>query len=173
MIIRKCEEKDIEEAGAFYDRTVLWLDQHINYPKWIYRSYPSTGYVRDKCSMGSMYLCLTDGEIAAVFVLDDDPENDYAHGTWSAKLGHGEYLVIHALGVDPTIERSGIGSEVLRFCEEYAAQRGYKALRVDVVPENTPAKAFYEKNGFRYTGDADLKRGIEDIPVFSLYEKEL
>ena len=173
MIIRKCREKDIEEAGAFYDRTVLYLEEHTNYPKWTYGSYPSEGYVREMYSRGNMYLCFRDGDIAAAFVLDDDPEDEFANGTWPTGLRNGEYLVIHAMAVDRSAGRSGIGTEILGFCEREARDKGYRALRVDVVPDNHPAKAFYEKNGFVYTGDADLKRGIEYIPLFSLYEKEL
>ena len=47
----------------------------------------------------------------------------------------------------------------------------YKAFRTYIVSENIPARRFYEKNGFTYAGEADLGRGIEDIPVFGLLEK--
>lgn len=33
---------------------------------------------------------------------------------------------------------------------------GFRALRVDIVPGNLPAKKLYEKNGFQYVGDTDL-----------------
>ena len=29
MLIRKCLDTDIVNAGKFYDRVVLWLDNHI------------------------------------------------------------------------------------------------------------------------------------------------
>ncbi len=35
---------------------------------------------------------------------------------------------------------------------------------------NYPARQLYEKKGFTFAGDADLDRGIEEIPIFSLYE---
>ena len=60
---------------------------------------------------------------------------------------------------------------MVRFCVDKAKSNGFQALRVDIVPENLPAKKLYEKNGFTWAGDADLERGIENIPVFSLYEK--
>ena len=37
MQIRKSEESDIEAVGKFYDEVILWLDAHINYPKWQYK----------------------------------------------------------------------------------------------------------------------------------------
>lgn len=42
-----------------------------------------------------------------------------------------------------------------------------------VVPGNVPAIRLYEKMGFTYAGTADLLRGIEDIPLFDLYEMNL
>lgn len=37
MRIEKCRKEDVAHIGAFYDRVVLWLDNHINYPKWMYK----------------------------------------------------------------------------------------------------------------------------------------
>jgi hypothetical protein len=44
---------------------------------------------------------------------------------------------------------------------------------VDIVPDNLPARKLYEKEGFTYAGDVDLERGIEEIPLFSLFELDL
>lgn len=49
-------------------------------------------------------------------------------------------------------------------------QNGYKGIRLNVVPDNIPARRLYEKCGFKYVGDVDLERGIEEIPMFSMYE---
>ncbi|MBP5738044.1 MAG: hypothetical protein J6X38_03055, partial [Abditibacteriota bacterium] len=57
MKIRKCTEADVTAVGAFYDKVVLWLDAHVNYPKWIYKEYPSEISVRDMTSRGEQYMC--------------------------------------------------------------------------------------------------------------------
>ena len=59
---------------------------------------------------------------------------------------------------------------MVEFCIQYAKDKNYKGLRLDVVPDNIPAKRLYENCGFQYVGDVDLERGIEAIPVFSMYE---
>ena len=46
MQIRKSKESDIEAVGKFYDEVILWLDAHINYPKWQYKIYPCEKYAR-------------------------------------------------------------------------------------------------------------------------------
>ena len=171
--IRKCREEDIPEAGRFYDRVVKWLDQHINYPKWTYKVYPSEDSVRNQTRDGGQYLCLEDGKIVGAFVLNTDPEGSYWKGRWEKELAEGSYLVVHALAVDPERQREGIASQVVWYCIGQAREGGYQAVRLDVVPGNDPAKALYEKHGFRYAGDADLDRGIDHIPVFSMFELNL
>ena len=170
MEIRKCHVAEIAAAGAFYDDVVLWLDRHVNYPKWVYRVYPSEDSVREQAAAGNQYLCLENGSIAAAFVLNDDPDGAYGKGHWKKTLPDGSCLILHALAVRPDLQGQGLASEIIRFCAEQAKERGYRALRLDIVPENLPAARLYEKNGFTPAGTVDLERGIEGIPLFSLYE---
>ena len=86
MEIRKCLEQDIAETGAFYDRVVQWLDAHINYPKWIYRVYPSTGYVSEMTEAGELYICMEDGRIVGAFALNADPQGACDRGSWKQDL---------------------------------------------------------------------------------------
>ncbi len=83
---------------------------------------------------------------------------------------HGEYLVIHALAIATDRRGKGLGEEIVNFCIEEARKNGYKDLRLDAVPDNIPALKLYKKSGFVYVGDADLDRGIDYIPTFSLLE---
>ena len=85
-------------------------------------------------------------------------------------LPDGDYMVPHTLAVAPDRQGKGTASEIIRFCISRAQSGGYRALRVDIVPTNHPARKLYEKNGFTYAGDVDLGRGIEGIPEFSLFE---
>ena len=52
----------------------------------------------------------------------------------------------------------------------YPSEASVRAIRVDIVPTNDPARRLFEKNGFIYAGDVDLELDIGDIPAFSLYE---
>ena len=173
MIIRKCKEEDIKSAGAFYDMIVEWLDLHINYPKWMYKVYPSEESVRLMVDEGSQYLCLADGKIVAAFVLNTDPQGNYKKGLWTRDLPEGSYLVLHTLAVDPESRRKGLADEIIRFCTDKAKEGGYQAIRLDIVPGNIPAEHLYKKNGFSCVGDVDLDRGYEEIPIFQLYEKNI
>ena len=171
--IRKCRQDDIVSAGAFYDDVVSYLDAHINYPKWMYRDYPSEDYARAMTEDGSQYICLSGDRIVGAFVLNMDPQGNYDKGSWSMALKSGEYMVIHALATAPDLHGRGLGAHIVRFCIDEARRLGCRAVRLDIVPGNLPAQHLYEKLGFKYVGDEDLDRGIDRIPLFSLYEYSL
>lgn len=170
MIIRKCSEDDIEAAGRFYDRTVKYLCEHTNYPKWTYKEYPSESYVREMVEAKCQFICVDGEEIVGAFVLNDDPQGAYENARWSRKLSGGEYMVCHALASEATLQGQGIGTQMVAYCIDCAKKNGYQAIRLDVVPDNIPAKKLYEKCGFQYVGDVDLERNIDEIPMFSMYE---
>lgn len=108
--------------------------------------------------------------ILAAFALSAEPQGNYQKGNWSQTLEEGSYLVLHALAIDPKKQRRGIGTEIIQFCIAKAKKENYKAIRVDIVPTNHPARRLFEKNGFVYVGDVDLELGVGNIPAFSLYE---
>ena len=168
--IRKCNKEEITQTGQFYDSVVLWLSDHINFPRWIYRVYPSENSVRMMAEAEAQYICVKDGSILGAFALNAEPQGNYQKGRWSRELVDGTYMVIHALAVGPKTQRQGLGSEIIRFCVDKAKSEGFKAIRVDVVPTNDPARRLFERNGFTYVGDVDLELDIGNIPTFSLYE---
>lgn len=169
-VIRQCAEADIARTGEFYDRVVRRLEETINYPRWIYGVYPGRAFAGEMTEEGCQYICLEGETIVGAFVLNTDPRGDYSRGRWRRDLADGSYGVIHALAVDPAARRRCLASRIIGFCADQAREGGYAALRADIVPSNLPARRLFEKNGFTYAGDADLGRGLAEIPVFSLYE---
>lgn len=170
MQIRKAALTDFDAAAELYDKVALNLERGINYPSWTYGVYPCADTVKDGLDNESLFVCTDGGRIIGVFILNTDPAGDYSAGEWSAPLEDGEYMVIHSLAVDPEIKRSGTGKAMVEFCLAYAKEKGYKAIRLDAVPKNTPARRMYEKLGFLFAGEKDLKREDTGIPLFALYE---
>lgn len=174
MEIHRCRTEEAEAAGAFYDRVVLDLTQHVNYPKWEYRVYPSYAYAKETAEKGELYLCMDEkNEIAGVYVLNTEPGGTYEDGNWVQALRRGEYLVIHAFAVGPERRGQHIGEYMLQYALKKAADEGCRAVRVDVVPGNEPAIRLYEKLGFSYAGASGLGRNHLEIPLFALYERNL
>ncbi len=173
MNIFKCLENDLDRTAAFYDKVTEYLEQNINYPKWTHGEYPGRESTEKAIIGGIQYICTDNDRVVGAFILNEDPQGDYSVGDWKRELNEGEYLVIHTLATDPEIYHKGLGKKMVGYCISLAKENGYKALRLDVVPTNTPARALYEKMGFSYAGEKDLLRGIADIPLFALYELNL
>lgn len=171
VVIKRCGMEDVEIVGKFYDGEIWHMDESgTNYPKWRYGDYPSVQSVRAAIGKGTQYACLLDGHLCGAFVLDENPGGAYERGNWSVALHEGEYLIIHALAVSHELAGQGIGAAAVTYCMNYAKAAGYKAVRIDVVPSNLPARGLYEKMGFTFAGEADLNRKIAAIPTFVLYE---
>ena len=170
MQIIKCTKEHIDAVTDFYDAATAYLEATVNYPMWTHKEYPSRESVTEDIANGSQYACIEDDAVVGAFVMDFDPRGNYACGDWSRYIPEGEYLVVHALGVDHTQSRRGIATMMMKYVLDYAREHHIPAVRLDVVPTNTPARALYEGLGFRFAGIYDLDRGFENIPVFTLYE---
>ncbi len=59
---------------------------------------------------------------------------------------------LQRIAVDPRVERTGLGSALLQTAVGWAAERGTRAMVLNVRPGNSRARAFYERHGFRETG---------------------
>lgn len=173
MKIRKCTLEDLEAVAGLYDRAVLRLLQTVNYPKWEYGVYPSKISAEKAIKQGVQYQCEEDGRVLGAFILNEEPQGNYEKGSWTKDLRKGEYLVIHTLATDPVCQGKGVGKAMVEFCTGHAKALGYMALRIDVVPENLPARRLYERMGFSFAGEVDLDRNIPEIPTFALYERNL
>jgi tRNA threonylcarbamoyladenosine biosynthesis protein TsaB len=60
------------------------------------------------------------------------------------------------IAIDKAVHRQGLGSRLMRWCEQRARQHGIDGLLLEVRPSNRSAVAFYEHHGFRQVG---LRRG--------------
>ena len=169
MKLIKCEESHLPMVTDFYHQIVEYLETHINYPHWS-SEHPSDESIREAIRHGEQYVCIENGEAVGAVLLSENPDGDYDSGGWSRKLKQGEYLSVHVLGVKPDCFNSGVGSFIVDECISIAEKSGYKALRLDIVPDNTPAERLYKKKGFVYAGTIDLKRETAPIPLFDLYE---
>jgi len=176
--IRLAKDEEVKDVGKFYDRVVKQLDADgKNFPLWDLGEYPSYTSALAAHEDGSLYVCVDEwkhGEkIVAAFVFDEKVHGKYEKGSWSLELKAGEFALIHALAVAPEAHGRKIGRKIVDFCIEEAKEKGYKAIRLDVVPNNLPAKKLYEGAGFQKIGDYDLELGDEKLNPLTLYEYNL
>ena len=171
MDIILCEISHLKELTEFYNKIVIYLEKTENYPLWIYGVYPCESTIKEAIQKNDQYAYIQNNKIIGAFVLNEDPGGNYENAEIEFKRG--EYLVIHTLASDLESYRKGIATHMIKFCIDKAKREGYKAIYVDVVPTNTPAKSLFGKNGFKYLGDFNLDRSFKDIPLFSIMELKL
>ena len=172
MELIQCNEALLPMTKEFYHQVIDYLETHTNYPFWS-SEHPSDASIEDAAERGEQYVCIDGGEVIGAVVLSEDPDGDYASGSWSRDLKKGEYLTLHVLAASPSQYQRGVGGFLVDGCIALARERGYRALRLDIVPTNTPAERLYRKKGFFYAGTVDLKRPTAPIPLFDLYELNL
>ena len=76
-------------------------------------------------------------------------------------------LYIEALAVLPGFRRQGIAEKLLIHCGQYAAQKGYHYLALDVANDNVPARTLYEKLGFVYQKDRPVPYDVFGFRCFA------
>ena len=170
MIIKKCDLSHLNILTEFYTEVVDYLVKTVNYPRWMPGVYPCKQSIEKAIRNGFQYGAFDlNGNILGAFVFNDDPDGNYDVGDWKITLKSGEYMVIHTLATRIDSYGKGVATQMVKFCIDKAKARGYKAIRLDVVPDNYPAIKLYQKCGFVFAGEKDLQRGFEHIPTFCLY----
>lgn len=172
MELITCSAAQLEAVAKLYSEVVNYLEQTINYPKWS-QDYPCRQTVQEAIAQRQQYACVEQGQMLGAMILNEEPNGNYGAGAWSRELRQGQYLVLHTLAVHPMAQKRGVGSYLVDCCREIALQKGYRAIRLDVVPQNLPAIKLYESKGFVCAGERDLQRNIAEVPRFTLYELNL
>lgn len=109
-----------------------------------------------------MYVGFQDGEATAgIILLTDDP-------LFWPDVRPGESLFRHKLAVVPAFQGSGVASAMLSFARARARTHGKRYLRLDFAAERPKLRAFYERHGFRRSGE----RTVEGFDA-ALYERKV
>ena len=171
MEIILCKENNLKDLTQFYNKIILYLEKSNNFPHWVYGIYPSESTIKIDIEKRNQYACINKGIIIGGF-LNEDPGGKIENAKIEFKRG--EFLIIHTLATDYEFQRKGIASKMIKFCIEKAKKEKYKAIYVDIVPENIPSQNLFKKCGFSYLGNFDLERTFDKtIPLFSIYEFKL
>lgn len=114
----------------------------------------------------TLYVGTIDDDIAVVYAVNKDADEQYANGTWA--YPDSEYCIIHRLCVNPKYQNRGVARETLGYIETTLRKNGTESIRLDVFTENPYALKLYRGNGYREVGTAHWRKG-----TFLLMEKPL
>ena len=166
-MIRKAVEEDAERLAEI----------HISGWRHAYRGILSDDFLFGKLNVcrragnirkelaeggGEHYVVAAGSGVAAFMVVGPSRDEDKRDG------GRFELWAIY---VEPAMKRSGLGGELLAFCEQEAARRGMREVSLWVLERNLAGRAFYEKHGYRPDGAAKtLERlpSADGVPVVEI-----
>lgn len=167
-MVRQATENDIEAIVAGYEALLTFEQEHGSQSNWVLGVYPTVKVPEKNVPLGTMIVLEEDGEICASMVLNNEQAAEYADIPWQYSGEGDAVLVVHTLCIPPTKAGKGYGSQMVRYAKERAIAEGCSVVRIDTYAYNEPAKALYQKHGFRIAGYADsLLEGV--IPEKMVY----
>lgn len=161
--------EDFPRVRAFY-HSIIDEMQHLPwFPCWEKDVYPTDAGLRGYIDRGEMRLLVIGGEIAAAAALGHQLDcGDNVR--WPSGAEDGETAAVNMVAVHPRFARQGLGRQIVSHLMALAREQGLRALRLDVVDINEPAKRLYTGLGFQYVRSATTAFDDGSSLNFDLYE---
>lgn len=89
----------------------------------------------------------------AQYLLAKNGDSALLQGCVSLQAVSPETWYLGSLTVNPALQKTGLGRELLAAAEDYAAARGARTIAMTVVNVRDALIAWYERRGYRRTGE--------------------
>lgn len=167
MIFRKSTEKDLKDIMKIIKEAKEFLKEN-KVDQW-QSGYPNEEVILLDIEKGYSYVLEDNGIVIGTTALSFDGEETYDKIHEGAWISSGEYGVIHRIAVDRNIKIKGLGTEIIKRCEEICLDKGIKNIKIDTHEDNLTMQKLLEKNNFKYCGIIYLEGDIKRIAL----EKEI
>ena len=124
--------------------------------RWIYGKHPTDVMIQSYIDRQEMYLYMDGQNIAAMTAITMYQSEDYHEIFWSQNLKDDEVASLHIFAVAPEYQGKGVAKRMMADIISLVKKNGKKAIRLDALASNTPARRMYEKFGFAYRGNQTL-----------------
>lgn len=172
-MIRKAVSRDIPWVAEIYEEILDQQERGEAKIGWVRGVYPTAQTAQEALDAGELFVDEEKGRILAAAKINQKQEECYAGGDWACPAAEGEVMVLHTLVVSPRAAGRGCGTRFVGFYEQYARERGCRALRMDTNEINAVARRLYGKLGFHEVGIVPCRfNGIPGVRLV-LLEKEL
>ena len=155
MEIRKTRPEELDEVMEIYAYARQFMAEHGNAGQWG-TTKPGREEVAADIEQGHSYVCVEQGEIAAVFYYKEGVDPTYVKIYEGAWVNDAPYGVVHRIASAGKVK--GAGS----FCLNWAFQQCGN-LKIDTHRDNTVMQNTLKKNGFVQCGIIYLEDGDERL----------
>ena len=173
MDLLQAKPQDFDAVRGFYHSLIDDMEAAGGIITWVKDVYPSPAFLRKSLQEGTLHLGMEDGQIAAAMVLDGEANESYPQDAWKVAADDSQVMVIHALGVHPRFGGRGLGATMTQAALAIAREQGMKAVRLDVLKGNEPARRIYLKCGFESVGWVQMHYENTGLADFELFERAL
>lgn len=171
MIFREAEKEDFYKIRSLYWILIDQEQDEPSFPHWKKGIHPSDEMIQISIDRRQLYVLADGAEIAACVIANDEKVDGYADAPW--QIDSDVVMVLHVLAVHPNHRGKGLARRLVENVIEQERKAGKKALRLDVIENNTTAEKLYQKLGFRYIQTKTLYYDVVGEMTFKLYERVL
>lgn len=159
----------------FYDAVIDSADPGQPGPKWTKGVYPAAADVRTAIGDGAFYLAFdtTGADLVGAFVLANAEDEVYERHPFPSGLPQADARVVHLLAVGTPYRGQGYASAMMEFVAEEGRNQGARAIRLDILVDNTPAARLYESCGYVNCGTVTMSYEDTGETECTLYELRL
>jgi ribosomal protein S18 acetylase RimI-like enzyme len=128
--------------------------------------YPNETILKEDIVKRQMFAGMVNNEIASIFVLNKEFDDEYLTAQWEHK--NDDFIILHRICVKVSFQNKGIGTKTMEMIEEKMKGAGIKSMRLDAFSKNPYSLKMYNKLGYKKVGEANWRKGL-----FYIFEKTL
>ena len=167
---RQAVQEDMDGVLALYDQVIERFQAQTGTMAWRKGVYPTRANFQQAIQAGALYLGELEGALAAGMIITQGTDKTYGDPPWQVDAPDEATAVIHTLGVSPSCTGRGLALEMLEGATRLAREKGWQALRLDVLEHNCPALRLYERAGYTYIATKQIWYESTGLANFLLYE---
>ncbi|MBK3642177.1 GNAT family N-acetyltransferase [Streptomyces sp. MBT33] len=142
-VIRPAVEGDLATVIELWEHAAAWLrDRGID--QWQYP--PRSERIMENIAAGECWIIEDDGVPIATITVDDHADPDF----WSPEEAAEPALYVHRMAVRRDVSGLELGSAMLDWASQRAADQGKQWLRLDAWRDNGDLQSYYSSRGFTH-----------------------
>ena len=169
--MRLVQTDNLEFLRKKYIEVIEQTPDFMRNVRWIYGQHPKDEMIQDYMDNGEMYALMNGNEIAGMVAVVMHQDDNYKAVPWQVDLRNDEVATIHILAICPEYQGRLLGIQLINQIEKLSKNNGKKAVRLDVLKSNIPARKMYERAGYSLRGEQKLYAENTGITDFLFYEK--
>ncbi len=168
--VRQALPEDLGAVVTLYDGIIELFQAQTGNMGWRKGVYPTEADFQKAIQAGTLYVGELEDGLAAGMIITQGTDKSYGDAPWQVEAEDEETAVIHTLGVSPRFTGRGLALQMAQGARALAREKGWRALRLDVLKENEPAHRLYRRAGFQYICTKKIFYESVGLADFVIYE---